>query len=139
MVSIKDEIQNLLKEHSDFIIKPLDVRDSYSDEKPVFPMILVDETINTSSQVIHGEEIYANIGYKIECYAKDSIVNDVVMTRKEVAYQLGIECDKLIMRRFGLTRISNPVFVESLEDPSVIRFINNYVGIINTKTMLIYQ
>lgn len=139
MISITNEIIEYLKEQDDYFIKPKDIRDSYSDEKPVFPMILVDEVINNTQQMIKGHEIYSNIGYKIEIYTKDIAIDQDTFTRSEVALKLGNTINHHIMNQFGLMRIGNPTIIPSIDDNSVIRYILNYSGVINNETGFIYQ
>lgn len=138
MISIKNELIEKLFNYDGYMFPPKAVRDFYSDEKPVFPMIIVDEVVNDTFQSIHGKEVYSNIGYRIECYAKDFAVDEKIYTKNDLALQLGIDTDRFMREIMGFKRVGSPVMIPSVDDSSVVRYVLTYSGIINNQTQYIY-
>lgn len=139
MISIKNELIQKLTINEDYVYIPKSVRDFYSDEKPVFPMIIIDEVVNDTYQSIHGKEIYSNIGYRIECYGKDTAIGEDIIVKNDIAFQLGKDVDKFMREKMGFIRVGSPTMIQSVEDTSVVRYVLTYSGLINNQTQLIYK
>lgn len=139
MISIKNELIEKLSSYDGYTFKPKVVRDFYTDEKPVFPMVIIDEVVNDTFQSIHGKEIYSNIGYRVECYGKDTAIGETIYTKTDIAFELGVNVDKFMQEQMGFKRVGSPVMIPSVDDSSVVRYVLTYSGIINVETQLIYK
>lgn len=139
MISIKAELIDKLSLYDGYTFNPKAVRDFYSDEKPVFPMVIVDEVVNDTFQSIHGKEIYSNIGYRIECYGKDTAYGEVIHTKTDIALELGMNVDTFMQEQMGFRRVGSPVMIPSVDDSSVVRYVLTYSGLIHNETQLIYK
>lgn len=138
MVTITDEIIEKLKSN-EFSIPVKDVRDTYSTKSPVYPMITVEEIFNRPVLQIHGEEIQSRLDYRFEIYGRDISLNGVLSTKREVVTTLGIELDELMRTTYGMKRSGSTTILPYSSDGSILRYIVTYSGIIDTRTMIIYQ
>lgn len=138
MVTIIDEIIETLKSHT-FSLTVKDVREPYSTKKPVYPMIVVEEITNDPNVQIHGEEILSTIAYRFEIYARDLSENGEVYTKRQVNRILGTELDELLKKTYGLKRIGSSVNLPDVTDGTIFRYVVTYGGIIDNRTMIIYQ
>ena len=138
MVTITDEIIEKLKSNN-FSIKVEDVREPYSSKDPVYPMIIVEETRNTPYLQLHGELILSTINYRFEIYGRDISVDETLLSRRKVVTQLGNDLDSIMRETYGMKIVGTPQILRYGKDGSILRYIVTYGGIIDNKTMLIYQ
>lgn len=138
MVTILDEIIEKLKSNS-FSISVEDIREIYSPKNPVYPMITVEEVRNTPDLQIHGKIIRSNLNYRFEIYGRDMSVNSQVMNKRKVVTTLGNELDKIMREVYGMKMIGNYQILPYGKDNSILRYIVTYGGVIDNKTMIIYQ
>lgn len=138
MVTITDEIIETLKSHT-FSLTVKDVREPYATKKPVYPMIVVEEITNRPDVQIRAEEILSTIAYRFEIYARDLSENGEVYTKRQVNTTLGKELDEVLRKTYGLKRIGDPVNLPDVTDGTILRYVVTYGGMIDNRTMIIYQ
>lgn len=138
MVTITDEVIQLLENHN-FFIPIKDVREPYSTKDPVYPMIVVEEVVNKPTLQIHAKELLSRIDYRFDIYARDTSHEGIVYTKRDIVSKIGNELDELIRATYGMKRVNSPMILPYGADGSIIRYIITYSGIIDNKTMIIYQ
>lgn len=138
MVTIADELIETLKSH-EFSLTVKDVREPYATKQPVYPMIVVEEITNRPNVQIHGEEILSTIAYRFEIYARDLSENGEIYTKRQVNTKLGKELDQLLTKTYGLKRIGDSVNLPDVTDGTILRYVVTYGGVIDNRTMIIYQ
>ncbi len=138
MVELTDEIIEKLKSHV-FPIPIKDVREPFSTKEPVYPMITVNNMRNSTKLQLQGEEIWSRQSYRFEIYARDTAHEGKVYTKRQVSSMIGNELDKLIRTTYGLRRVGEPVRLPYGSDGTIMRFILTYTGIVDNRTMIIYQ
>ena len=70
MSNLTDEIIAFLKTLT--FDTSVDIRYAQSKQEPSYPMITVQEINNSTKLLLGGEERYANIGYDINIFSKDT-------------------------------------------------------------------
>lgn len=138
MVSILDEIIEYMKEY-EFSVPIKDVRETYSPKSPVYPMVTVEETRNSPDLQLHGELIRSKLNYRFEIYGRDTSIGDTVLTKRQVVRKIGNDIDTIMRTKYGMKCISSPQILPYTTDNSVLRYIITYTGVIDTRTMIIYQ
>lgn len=138
MVTILDEIIEKIKSQT-FSIPFKDVREPYSTKSPVYPMITVEEIRNSPSQQINGQIIRSNLNYRFEIYGRDTSVESQLMSKRQVVTTLGQELDKIMRETYGMKMIGDYQILPYSTDNSILRYIVTYGGVIDNKTMIIYQ
>lgn len=137
VVTILDEIIEKLKSHI-FSIPVKDVRDPYSSKTPVYPMIVVEETRNIPDSQLHGELIRTKLDYKFEIYGRDTTSDGEVISKRQVVTSIFKELDEIMRETYGMKVNVSPTILAAT-DKTVVRHITTYSGIIDNKTMIIYQ
>lgn len=138
MVTILDEIIEKIKSQT-FSIPFKDVREPYSTKSPVYPMITVEEIRNSPDQQINGQIIRSNLNYRFEIYGRDTSVDSQLMSKRKVVTTLGQELDKIMRETYGMKMIGDYQILPYSTDNSILRYIVTYGGVIDNKTMIIYQ
>ena len=138
MVDITDEIIEKLK-LSDFTIPPKDIRGIFSTKKPVYPLIVVSEVLNTTKLQLYGEEKFSKIGYKFEVYTRDISHNGRLYTKDGASKIVLQDLDRALRTFFGMKRTTTSPAMLHGSDKSIYRRDVIYEGIINNDTQIIYQ
>lgn len=73
----------------------------FSPSNPTYPMVKVQETRNVPSQFYGSRETIANLGYKVDVYAKQQ----VGVSKQDVARKLAKHCNDY-MTCIGLRQVS---------------------------------
>lgn len=127
---MKSLYENFMSELSacDFSF-PLHVYGAYTVEKPTYPALIIDETINREHVSLRGKERVTLLGYRFEILCGDmwDEQRQQAISRRQVAHYLAAELDTIIRERWGFTRTGDPVYLMAGE-PSVGRYIVTYQG-----------
>ncbi len=138
MVTLIDDIIEYFKIYP-FAIDVLDVRNTYVSKDPVYPMIVVEETRNTTKQALHHVEVFSTLNYRFDIYAQDSMIDDEVVSASRIVDMIAQQLDEQMKSYFGMQRVGDPIKMNYDNSNSKFRKILTYGGIIDTKTMIVYQ
>ena len=138
MVTVNDELIESIKKHG-FALPVNDVREPYSTKTPVYPMITVNEFSNRPVIQIHGEEKLSSISLRFEIYCRDLSHDGKVYTKRQVCSILSRELDEFLRKTYGFKRVGDPVTLPFGNDGTICRYGITYTGLIDNKTMIIYQ
>lgn len=138
MVTILDELIEYLNGYG-FQIEIKDVREFYSSKQPVYPMITVEETRNSTSQQLQGVELFSRLHYTFEIYTKSMDIDDVMKTPRQVGTEILFDLDSCVKERWGLKRVGSPTQIPYNSDNTIFRTVVTYGCKIDNKNMIIYQ
>lgn len=111
---------------------PLHVYGAYTVEKPTYPALMIDETINREHVTVGGKERVTLLAYRFDLLCGDEWdeQRQQAVSRRQVAHYLAVELDAIIRDRWGFTRAGDPVYMVSGE-PAIGRYILTYQGYVS--------
>ena len=111
---------------------PLHVYGAYTVEKPTYPALMIDETINREHVSVGGKERVTLLAYRFDLLCGDEWdeQRQQAVSRRQVAHYLAAELDAIIRDRWGFTRTGDPVYMVSGE-PAIGRYILTYQGYVS--------
>ena len=111
---------------------PLHVYGAYTVEKPTYPALMIDETINREHVTVGGKERVTLLAYRFDLLCGDEWdeQRQQAVSRRQVAHYLEAELDAVIRERWGFTSTGDPVYMVSGE-PAIGRYILTYQGYVS--------
>lgn len=111
---------------------PLHVYGAYTVEKPTYPALMIDETINREHVTVGGKERVTLLAYRFDLLCGDEWdeQRQQAVSRRQVAHYLAAELDAVIRERWGFTRTGDPVYMVSGE-AAIGRYILTYQGYVS--------
>lgn len=137
MVSLLDDVLTTIEGLS-FTYTVHDIRPSFNMKRPVYPMVVVHEMDNRTKMALIGAEVYSQITYQIDIYAKDSIVSNVPTSRLTIVKSLANTIDAKLNSDYGMTRIS-AVMLPDDTDATVLRYVLRYTGFLDVQNDVLYR
>ena len=120
---------------------PLDdavtVRPSYTGEAPKYPMLIIDEAPGIGAYAGNQPRIGRNI-ITLEAYAQDGMASGQLISKKDAAFLLLTEADRILNEKYGLT-ISGQAHGAPYTDETVFRAVARYVVSVDLQTMVFYR
>jgi len=137
MKSLTDEIIALLRLQT-YPVTVKTIVEGYPKSAPLYPAITVHEFDNSSRQVLNGEELFADLAYQIEIYAKDMMVANVPTSSKTTVKAIAGVIDTIVNSQFGFTRMV-ATYAPYDKDVTVSRYVLRYSAILDTRTDILYR
>jgi len=137
MIFVAKEIVKVLSENLTF--PGVSVQEFYKVISLKPPLVTVNELPGKGVYFPDGQPRFVQNTYQIEAYCKQYLGQAGNVTKLEAAQELLKELDIIIQEKFGLTQVGDVDLKPYINDPTIMRGVVRYRGIIDTKTEFIYR
>lgn len=111
---------------------------AYSKKKIVYPTIVVEETDNSNAETVDGSERLSSLGYQIDIYSRDMLVDGTLETGLDVSTAIAKVVDDAIQAQYGFNRTALTGLYDA-DDPSIARKVIRYETILDVVTGYTYR
>ncbi|MEG0138199.1 MAG: hypothetical protein RR708_04370 [Bacilli bacterium] len=132
----KNLIENISK--LKYEVPDVNVIDFYKDTKIKFNLVTVEERPSNNGIMTNNKQRLVSNNYTIEIYTKQSKINDILSTNRDVALSIAKTIDDYLSNVLGM-RMEGSVSSAPYFDNTVCRLIMRYVANIDIKENLIYK
>jgi hypothetical protein len=137
MKSLTDEIITLLQEQS-YPVTVKRIQEGYSNLKPVYPIVVIQEIDNRTQMAILGKEYHSRLEYQIDIYAKDMVISGEPTLAKTIVDWIGNVVDTALQTQYGFTRTVRTRIPEG-EDKTVSRLTLRYSTLLDIQNDITYR
>ncbi|MEG2831894.1 MAG: hypothetical protein RR923_03850 [Bacilli bacterium] len=132
----KNLIENISK--LKYEVPDVNVIDFYKDTKIKLNLVTVEERPSNNGIMTNNKQRLVSNNYTIEIYTKQSKINDILSTNRDVALSIAKTIDDYLSNILGM-RMEGNVSSAPYFDNTVCRLIMRYVANIDIKENLIYK